>query len=118
MAPVVLAAVVVAALAVLSTIRGAGAQDMEPRAYSATPVGTNFLITGYTYTTGGVSTDPSLPIANVQASFDTGTIAYSRTFALAGRAVSAAALLPYVWGDFSGQVQEQNREVSRSGQAT
>ena len=109
------AAVAIAVLGVLSMARGAGAQDLEPRAYSAAPIGTNFLLAGYTHTSGGVSTDPSLPITNVQASIDSSAFAYSRTFALAGRAVSAAALLPYVWGDFSGQVEEQSREVSRSG---
>ena len=88
---------------------------MEPRAYSATPIGTNFLLAGYTNTTGDVSTDPSLPIANVHAAFDTASLAYSRTFALAEHAVSAGVLLPYVRGDFSGRVQEQDREVSRSG---
>lgn len=115
MACVASAAVVIAALGVLSMVRGAGAQDLEPRAYSVAPIGTNFLIAGYARTTGSVSTDPSLPITDVQASIDTGTFAYSRTFALAGHAVSAAVLLPYVWGDFSGQVEEQSRTVSRSG---
>ncbi len=109
------AAVVVAALGVLSTARGAGAQDLEPRAYSAAPIGTNFLIAGYSRTTGSVSTDPSLPITGVRASLDTSTFAYARTFDLAGHAASVAVLLPYVVGDFSGQVQEQSREVSRSG---
>jgi Putative MetA-pathway of phenol degradation len=88
---------------------------MEPRAYSPAPIGTNFLLAGYARSTGGVSTDPSLPIANVQASIDAGSVAYARTFGLAGHAASAAVLLPYVWGDFSGEVEEQSREASRSG---
>ena len=42
---------------------GVRAQDLEPRAYVNTPVGLNFLIAGYAYSQGGLSTDPALPIA-------------------------------------------------------
>src|SRR5579864_8207704 len=45
----------------------ASAQEMEPRAYSAVPVGTNFVGIGYARSSGGFSVDPSLPITNVQA---------------------------------------------------
>jgi Putative MetA-pathway of phenol degradation len=99
----------------LLSASGARAQEMEPRAYSAAPIGTNFLVGGYSRTTGSVSTDPSLPITGVQASIHTGTLAYQRTFALAGRSASAAVALPYVWADVSGEVQEQSRKVSPSG---
>lgn len=54
---------------------GARAQDMEPRAFSAFPVDTNFLILSYLRTTGGVSLDPSLPVSNVQATINTGSLA-------------------------------------------
>jgi hypothetical protein len=109
------AAVAIALLAALSTTRAARAQDMEPRAYSASPIGTNFLIGGYTRSTGSIATDPSLPIANLEAKVNAGAAGYSRTFDLAGRAASAAVLLPYAWGTFNGDVESQSREVSRSG---
>jgi hypothetical protein len=35
---------------------------MEPRSYSAVPLGTNFVVAGYARSTGDVSLDPSLPI--------------------------------------------------------
>ena len=41
------------------------AQDLEPRAYSNSPVGLNFVIAGYGYGSGTVLTDPSLPLENV-----------------------------------------------------
>jgi hypothetical protein len=44
---------------------------MEPRACSASPVGTNFLIAGYARTTDGISLDPSLSITPVRASINT-----------------------------------------------
>ena len=44
-------------LAACSTV-GARGQDMEPRAYSSVPTGTNFLIANYTRTSGSVLLDP------------------------------------------------------------
>jgi hypothetical protein len=40
------------------------AQDLEPRAYSNSPIGLHFVLVGYAYTTGKLLTDPSLPIDN------------------------------------------------------
>jgi hypothetical protein len=34
---------------------------MEPRSYSAVPVGTNFAVAGYARSTGDVSLDPFKP---------------------------------------------------------
>ncbi len=93
----------------------ADAQEMEPRAYPASPIGTNFLIAGHGFTRGSVSTDPSLPIFNVQAMINSSTLGYQRTFALLRHTASAAVLLLYVQGDISGQLEEQSRKVSQSG---
>jgi hypothetical protein len=37
------------------------AQSLDPRAYANAPVGLNFLVAGYSYSTGGVGFDPSVP---------------------------------------------------------
>ena len=106
------------AIAAVSLFFGAGgafAQDMEPRAFSASPIDTNFLIANYTRVTGGVSVDASLPITGVKGTINSGFLGYDRTFDLFGQTASAAILLPYFQADFTGQVQEQGREVTRSG---
>jgi hypothetical protein len=108
-------AIVVAMVALVLNASGTYAQDMEPRAYSASPIGTNFLLASYLRTSGSVSLDPSLPITNVKAAINAATIAYSRTFDLLGQTASAAIVLPFVQGDVSGQVFEQGKQVSRSG---
>jgi hypothetical protein len=59
---------------------GAQAQHLEPRAYINTPVGTNFLIAGYTYSTGGLATDPALPLTNAQLGIHAPLVAYARSF--------------------------------------
>ena len=40
------------------------AQDLEPRAYTNIPVGLNFALAGYTYSSGGVLFDPAVPLEN------------------------------------------------------
>jgi hypothetical protein len=88
---------------------------MEPRAYSAAPVGTNFVTLTYFHTTGSVSLDPSLPITDVKATINGGFLGYEHTFDLFGQMASAAFVLPYVHGDVSGDVFQQSQQVSRSG---
>lgn len=90
-------------------------QEMEPHAYSATPVDTNFLIANYLRTTGSVSLDPSLPITGVKAAINTGTLAYDRSFGLLGTTASAAIAVPYFQGEVSGQVFTEGKQVTRSG---
>ena len=36
-------------------------QEMEPKAYSASPIGANFLVTSFTRSTGDVVSDATLP---------------------------------------------------------
>jgi hypothetical protein len=93
------------------------AQELEPRSYSPSPVGANFLVIAYTNTTGGVLFDPSLPFSDVDANLDALALGYGRTFGLFGRSASALIALPYVRGDLSGNVGEQARAISRSGLA-
>ena len=109
------AAIATAATCLLCSGGGISAQELEPRAYSPSPIGTNFLIANYTRSDGDVSTDPSLPISNVHATINTGVLGYSRTFGLLGQTASAAIALPYLRGDVSGVVGEQGTQVTRSG---
>ena len=46
---------VLVALVLATSTSSAAAQDLEPRAYSNAPIGLNFLIAGYAYTSGGVA---------------------------------------------------------------
>lgn len=103
-------------LMVLAGRRG-GAQDLEPRAYSASPVGANFVGLGYAHSGGGVVFDASLPIRDVDASVNALSVAYSRTFGLLGRTASASLAVPYAWGAVEGEVAEELSRVTRSGLA-
>jgi hypothetical protein len=91
------------------------AQTMEPLSYTNSPIGLNFLIIGYSYQTGSVLADPSLPISNVKATVDNATVAYSHIMDYFGQSGSVALVVPYVWLSASGDVLEQQRSVDRAG---
>jgi len=91
------------------------AQEMEPRAYSAVPVGTNFVVANYARSTGGVSLDPTLPITDVNAKINTFLLGYSHSFGIAGHVASIAAAVPYSNADITGNVQGVPGNAWRSG---
>jgi hypothetical protein len=92
----------------------APAQDLEPRAYANAPVGLNFLIAGYSYTTGGVATDPALPIEDADLTLHTGLLAYARSLDFWGRSGKVDVIVPY--SGLSGTAlfmdQEREREIT------
>ena len=73
----------------------ARAADIEPRAYSNAPIGLNFLIAGYGYSEGGLSTDPSSPIQDAKLQISTGVLAYARTLDLWGKSGKIDVVVPY-----------------------
>jgi hypothetical protein len=92
-------------------------QDLEPRAYSASPVGLNFVVVGFGRSSGSVLTDPNVQITDVNATLYGATVGVGRTFGLFGRQSLVTAALPYVWGEITGQVAEQRGRITRSGLA-
>jgi len=93
----------------------ASAQEMEPRAYSRAPVGTQFVVLSYAYQSGDVTTDSALPLRDVNVKLNFASFAYGRTFNIAGRQANVIALLPYIWGRANGTVFEGPQEITRSG---
>ena len=91
------------------------AQDLEPRVYSASPVGTTFLGINFGRSSGDVTFDPTIPITNVNASFYSPTLMISHTFSLFHRQTLFSGGFPYVWGNITGDVGTQSGKVYRSG---
>ena len=102
-------------LAVLGAVPTA-AQELEPRAYSASPIGTNFLVVGVVRSSGDVLFDPTRADHR-----------RPREHQRAPRSASDARSIwvdtccwrprriPYVWGDMTGNVAEQARAITRVG---
>ena len=90
---------------------------MEPRAFSASPVGLNFLVIGYGWLAGDVIFDPTLPISDVQATAQGPMVGIGRTFNLFGDLGLVTATVPYSRAHVTGKVFEQSAEANRSGLA-
>ena len=96
---------------------GLAAQDLEPRAYSPSPVGTSFMGFSYGRSTGDISFDPTIPITNAHATLDSSAVGVGQTIGLLGRQAMITVGLPYVWGTVSGDVGDLSGSVYRSGMA-
>lgn len=95
----------------------AAAQELEPRAYSRSPVGANFAAIGYAYSWGSILFDPAVPITDAEGRIHGYFVGYGRTFAIAGREVLATAAMPYARGSFNGRVVQRDSSTTRSGAA-
>jgi hypothetical protein len=105
-------------LALLLLTAGAAtlrAQQLEPRAYSPAPIGTNYFGMSYLYQHGDVLLDPSVPIENIKAQVNTVAPYYGRTFGLFARLASVTVVAPYAWATIAGDVMEVRQSITRSG---
>jgi hypothetical protein len=103
--------------AVLTGVGSAAGQELEPRAYSPSPAGTTFVVVSVTRSAGGVFTDPSAPLTDVEADVGILGLAMGHTFALLGKSAMVLGVVPVTWGEASGRIGEDRREASRRGLA-
>lgn len=102
-------------LALVTASAEARAQEMEPRAYSNSPVGLNFFVAGYAYSTGGLSVDPSVPLRDAKLKIHSGVFAYARALDLWGKSGKFDVVLPYSRLSGTGTVEGQPAERQISG---
>ena len=88
------ACVALVAVVIVFMAPNAKAQEAEPRSYSNTPVGLNFLIAGYLYTQGKIAFDPELSVADAKFHSHTGALAYVRTLDVFGKSAKFDVILP------------------------
>lgn len=93
----------------------AQAQDLEPRSYANTPVGINFLLLGYGYMTGGVSTDPAIPLEGAELEVHTSVLGYARSLDLWGHSGKFDIIVPAASLAGSAMFAGQPRERSIAG---
>ena len=58
------------------------AQDLDPRAYAKVPVGFTIATAGVSVSSGGVLTDPTLPVENAHAKVWTPSVGIAQSFGL------------------------------------
>ena len=82
---------------VTATTTTATAQDLEPRAFSPAPVGLNFALLAYGYSSGNVFFDTSQPIKNAEGTIHSTAVVYVRTLSFFGASI-ASQITPYIEG--------------------
>ncbi|HSG82812.1 MAG TPA: transporter, partial [Gemmatimonadota bacterium] len=99
--------------------RSAAAQDLEPRAFSNAPVGMNFVLAGYAFSTGNLLFDDALAAAlqieDASAKLHQGVLNYVRTVDIFGLSGRVGAVLPLVVGRWEGIMADTFAAVSRDG---
>lgn len=96
-------------LAVPCTIQ---AQDLAPRAYWPSPVGTRIATIGYSYVSGDIIPNPSSPITGIDSSINSLHLGYRHTLNLWGRTANLIVELPYSDGDTVASF-ESNENIRR-----
>jgi len=93
-------------------------QELEPRAYLVTPIGTNAVTITYQYATGDALFDPTLPIEGARGTINTSTFSYYRSLSFFGRSANFTVTAPYRFGTTTGSVYGQPGQAYRSGMAS
>ena len=94
-----------------------GAQELEPRAYSAAPVGTEFLVVSFGRSVGDVTFDPTLPFEDVSATLNVALFGYFRSVSVFGRSASVTVGVPVPTGSIQGLVAGEFTRAERTGLA-
>ena len=90
-------------------------QELEPGAYSVSPVGVNFLVATYNFNGGDVTFDPALPIESAEATIQSAIFAYVRSVDVWGRSGNVGIVAPYTVGHLEGLYIGEFTEVDRAG---
>lgn len=91
------------------------AGEIEPRAYVNTPVGVNFLLGGYAYSKGDLSTPGGSPLKDAELKTNTGILAYARSLDVWGKSGKFDLIVPYTELSGNAMVNGQPRERNVSG---
>jgi hypothetical protein len=86
------------------------AQELEPRSYRTLPTGLNFLVLGYSLSSGNVLLDPTSPVEDLELDLHVTQLGYLRSFGLFGRSASVSVVLPY--GYFTGSATVDGEPVT------
>ena len=106
---------VLAVIALLFVATQTHAGEIEPRSYVNTPVGVNFLLAGYSYSDGGLSTTASSPIKDAHLKIQYGVLAYARALDVWGKSGKIDVIVPYSHLSGNAMVAGQPRERNISG---
>ena len=102
-------------VALISWTLPAAAQELDPGAYSVSPVGVNILVATYNFSGGALTFDPSLPIENAEATIHSTAVSYVRSLDVFGHSANVGIAASYSVGHVEGSYIGTFTEVDRSG---
>ena len=91
------------------------AQDLAPRAYVITPLHLNAVTVTWSYYNGGLDFNGTIPVEDAKGTYNVPVFTYYHAFNFFGRSANVLASLPYAVGNFTGELNNQQRSVYRSG---
>ncbi len=91
------------------------AQDLAPRAYVITPIHSNAVTLTWSYYNGGLDFNGAIPIKDAKGIYNVPVVSAYHSFNFFGRSANFSASLPYAVGNFTGELNNQQRSVYRSG---
>jgi hypothetical protein len=103
------------AAVVLTGATAAAGQELEPRSYSPSPVGTTFVLGGFGRSQGPIVLDPSLDVDDVNGDLWITTTGFGHVFGLAGRQARILAVVPIASGEIAGDVHGFAQRQSLTG---
>jgi hypothetical protein len=102
-------------LTVCFLVPNSKAQDLTPRAYIITPIHSNAVVLSYSFETGGILINPTLPISNAKGTLHIPIVSLVHSFNFFGRSANISAALPYAIGHFTAELNGVPAAVYRSG---
>jgi hypothetical protein len=92
-------------------------QDVEPRRWTALPIGLNVIGAAYANSSGDIAFDPVLLVEDATVDVDTLLVSYAHTFALLGATARFDAIIPWQHATWKGLLDGEPASVSRTGLA-
>lgn len=100
---------------ILPLINPLRAQDLEPRFLSPAPVGINFILVSYSYSTGNIVLDQSLPLEGVEADMHSAMVAYARSIDFFGFSGRVSVAMPFATCTWRGELYGIDTSTVRNG---
>lgn len=91
------------------------AQDIEPRRWTALPLGTHVLGVGYAHTNGKIYFDPLLQVEDVKFNNNALALQYVHPFKIGNRLARLDVLVPFSIAHWDGLLQGVPTNVDRNG---
>jgi hypothetical protein len=91
------------------------AQNLSPRAYVITPTHANAVTITWSYYNGGLDFNGAIPIKDAKGTYNVPIFSYYHAFNFFSRSANFNLLLPYAVGNFTGELNNHQRSVYRSG---